>query len=109
MYIEVQTLAFLKAADDPEEIARLRIAVRTEHAHQALGRFRGQPAGFLKPNGDVAIVVQDRTADIDLVGKKTLHAFFEQHLREPRVACEPLPDCHPEIARQINADTAPQR
>ena len=41
LYVEEQTVAFLEAADDLEEIACLRIAVGTEHTHQALGRLRG--------------------------------------------------------------------
>ena len=43
LYFEVQALALLKAADDLEKIARLRIALRAEHSHQAFGRLRGNP------------------------------------------------------------------
>ena len=42
LHFGVQSLAFLKAPDDLEEIARLRIAVWTEHAHQALRPDMGQ-------------------------------------------------------------------
>ena len=35
--LEVHALAFLQAAKDLKQIARLRIPVRTEHPHQALG------------------------------------------------------------------------
>ena len=90
LYLEVQTLAFLEASDDLEEIARLRIAVRTEHAHQALGRLRGQPTEFPKTDGPVDIVAQNRLSDVDLAGEKALHTLFEQSLPEARVALEPL-------------------
>ena len=41
--LETKTLALLKAADDLEQVPGLGISVRSEHAHQALGRFVCQP------------------------------------------------------------------
>ena len=108
LYLEVQPLAFLEASDDLEEVARLRIAVRTEHAHQALGRLRGQPTEFPKTDGRVDIVAQNRLSDVDLAGEKALHTFLEQSLPEARVALEPLPDRHSEIARQWHGRRTPQ-
>ena len=35
--LEVHAFSLLQATDDLEQVARLGIAVRTEHAHQALG------------------------------------------------------------------------
>ena len=71
LHLEVQTFAFLKAADDLEEFARLRIAVRTKHAHQALGLLGGRSPEFLKPNGRVDIVAQHRLADVDLASNES--------------------------------------
>ena len=39
--LQTQTLALLQAADDLEQVARLRVAVRPQHPHQALGRLVG--------------------------------------------------------------------
>ena len=84
---EVQTLALLKAANDLEEIARLRIVGWTEHAHQTLGRLRGRPTEFPKPDGRVDMVAQNRLADIHLTGKRALHTFLEQRLAETEGRC----------------------
>ena len=48
---DLKPLAFLKVADDLKQVPGLRIAVGAEHAHQALGRLRGQPAQLLKADG----------------------------------------------------------
>jgi hypothetical protein len=45
--MEAQPRALLQVADHAEEIFRLRIAARSEHTDQALGRRAGRFAEFL--------------------------------------------------------------
>ena len=61
-----------------KRFARLWTAVRIEHAHEALGRLRGQPTEFPKPDCRIDIIAQNRLADIHLAGKQAPHTFFEQ-------------------------------
>ena len=56
----------LKAANELERVAGLRIAVWAEHAHQALRRFGGQATQLLKANSRVGVVAKDRLAGIQI-------------------------------------------
>jgi hypothetical protein len=47
--MQLDACAFLQMADHVEEIARLRIAARTEHADQAFGLGAGWSPSFSKP------------------------------------------------------------
>src|SRR5437016_14516898 len=56
--LEVQSLCSLEVVDDLEEIAGLRVAAWTEHAHQALGRPFCPATQLLEPNRRVDIVAK---------------------------------------------------
>src|SRR2546427_1863708 len=56
--LEVQSLGSLEMVDDLEEIAGLRVAAWTEHAHQALGRPFCSATQLLEPNRRVDIVAE---------------------------------------------------
>ena len=54
--LQTQTLALLQAADDLEQVAYLRVAVRPQHPHQAPGRLAGHSAEFPKSDCRVDVV-----------------------------------------------------
>ena len=95
LHFEVKTLALLKAADDLEQVPSLRIAVRTEHAHQALGRLFGQSAQLLKPDRGVDVVAQHRLAGVHITRQQALDTLLEQLLTEGRIACDTRPGSFP--------------
>ena len=74
VHFKLDTLALLYAADDLEQVASVRIAGRTEHPHQALGRLVSQQAQLVEPDGRVDIVAQHGLARIDVTGEQALGA-----------------------------------
>ena len=69
-----------------EEVAGLGIAIRSEHAHEALWRLVSKSAKLLEANSCVYVVAQYDLASIDVSRKQTLDAFFQQTLAKDRVA-----------------------
>ena len=86
--LEVKPFALLKSADDFEEVPCLRIAVGTEHAHQALGRLLRQPAEFLKSDRGIDVVAQNRLAGVHIPRQQALDTLLEQLLTEGRIALD---------------------
>ena len=64
-HFELDALVLLDAADDLEEVAGVRIASRSEHAHETVGRLIGDGGKLLEPDGGVDIAAQLDLADID--------------------------------------------
>src|ERR1019366_4620768 len=72
----------LQESDDVEEILRLGIPIRAEHAHQT---FRGALDCFTKfaeSDCRVDTVAQHRFPGIDIAREKCLDSFNEQRLAE---------------------------
>jgi hypothetical protein len=63
-----------------EQIAPMRIPVRTEHAHQAFGRSFRDTTEFLKPNRHIDVVAQNRFSSIQISGQERFHASTEEFL-----------------------------
>src|SRR5262249_20752717 len=76
----------LQPAEDSEQIAGARVAARTEHPHQALGRRPSLTCQPLKPHGGVNIVAQDRLPGIHISGKHLLDRLGEQRSTKRRIA-----------------------
>ena len=85
---ELKPLAFLKVADDLEQVASLRIPVGAEHAHQALGRLLRQAAELLKSDRGVDVVTQNRLAGVHIPRQQALDPLLEQFLTEVRIALD---------------------
>ena len=100
---EAESFALLEAADDLEQVPRLRIAVRTEHAHQALGRLAGQFAEFPKADGGIDVIAQNRLARPGIPCKQAFDAFLEQRFPERGIALDPRPNRLLEISCQRHA------
>src|SRR5271165_2811392 len=77
---------FLQITDDAEEIARLRIAARTEHADQALSRRVSRLAELLEANRRLDVVAQDRLAGLDIARQHGVDAFAQEIFREGGIA-----------------------
>ena len=74
----------LQIADDAEEVARLRIAARAEHADQALGGRVGRLAELFEADGRLDVVAQDRLAGVDVAGQHRVDAFAQQRFARRR-------------------------
>jgi hypothetical protein len=78
----------LEVAEHGEQILRLRIAVRSEHPHQALcgdASRRGEP---LEAQGGVDVIAQDCLARRYVSGQERLDTLAQQRLPESRIAGE---------------------
>jgi hypothetical protein len=78
--LELETLGTLKVTNHFEQIARMRIPVRTEHAHQAFGRSFRDATEFLKPNRRIDVVAQNRFSSIEI------------SVRVPKILTKPFPE-----------------
>lgn len=79
---QMQAGRFLQIADDGEEIPRLRIAARAEHADQALGRRAGRLGELLEADGRLDGVAQQQLSGLDVAAQHGLDAFAQQRLGE---------------------------
>lgn len=78
--LELETLSTLKVTNHFEQIARLRVPGRAEHAHQTFcGSFR-DATELLKPDCRVDVVAQNRFSLIEISGQERLHAFTKEFL-----------------------------
>ena len=75
-------LVLLDTADDLEEVPGVRIAGRSEHAHDTLRRFVSEGAELSEPEGGVDVVAQHDLASVDIPGKRVLDAFLDQPSRK---------------------------
>src|SRR5947207_13464530 len=65
-HAQAEPVALLQIADDAEQIARLRVAARPEHADQALGRGAQFAAELLEAVSRLDVVPQDGLARPDV-------------------------------------------
>ena len=76
----MQSLSSLEMVDDLQEIAGLRVAAWTEHAHQALGRPFCSATQLLEPNRRVDIVAKYCLPGVEIPGEKAFDAFTQKLL-----------------------------
>ena len=76
---------FLQHPDDLRQIGRGRIAARTEHPHEALGRYSRGFGQRWKAGGRIDEVAQYRARRADVALDQGLHRFLEQRLPEFRI------------------------
>jgi hypothetical protein len=89
--VELETGPLLQVADDAEEVTRLRIAARAEHADEALRLRAGRLTKLLEADRRLDVVAQDRLAGVDIAGEHGVDAFAQQRFAESGIACDPLP------------------
>jgi hypothetical protein len=97
--LEVKPLCSLEVVDDLEEIACLRVAARTEHAHQALGRPFCSATQLLEPNRGVDIVAKYCLPGVEIPGEKALDAFTQKLLSVLAVRSKARLHCLLELSR----------
>jgi hypothetical protein len=73
LYMNAFTL--LKMSDHIKQVARLWVAPRPQHPHEALGRPAGLLAQRLKANRGIDVIAQDRLAGLRVAGQKALQGF----------------------------------
>ena len=78
--LELETFGTLKVTNHFEQVARLRIPGRAEHAHQALGGSFRDATELLKPDRRVNVVAQNRFSRIEISRQERLHAFTKEFL-----------------------------
>ena len=82
-HLELQTFGALQVADDFEEVARLWVALRAEHTHQALRRPTRQATQLLESDGGIDVVAQYRLARVEVSDQQTLDPFTQKLLAVP--------------------------
>src|SRR5882672_10538461 len=87
--VQAEARALLQVTDHAEEVLGLRIAARSEHADQALGRRAGRFAKLFKADGRLDVVAQDRLASINITAQHCIDAFAKKSLGEFLVGLDP--------------------
>ncbi len=99
----MQAGLLLQIADDGEEIFRLRIAARAEHADQALGGRAGRLGELFEADGRLDGVAQQRLSGLDIAAQHGVDALAQQRLREFRVGLDVMLHKVLEFLRSCNA------
>src|SRR5208337_931134 len=97
--VKAHAFSLLKIGDDLEQVARLRIAGGSEHAHEAFGRAVNHFGKFNETHSRVDIVAQDGLAGAHVAGKQTLDTFAEKFLAKRGVALGTGLDRFSEVSR----------
>lgn len=84
--LELNALALLQTADDLEEVAHLRVAVRPGHAHQTLRRLVRSPGAFLESDSRIDVVAQYCLPGIRVAGEQTRRTLLQTYLANCRNA-----------------------
>ena len=74
----MKPLFFLEVLDNLEEITRLRVAARTEHAHEALRRPFCPATQLLESDRRIDVVAKYRLPRVEISGEKAFDAFPQQ-------------------------------
>jgi hypothetical protein len=85
-HLQMEPALLLQVAEHGEEVARLRIAARTEHAHEALGRRAGGAAERLEADRRIDVVAQDGLAGLEVAFQHARHRFLQKRLAEVGIA-----------------------
>jgi hypothetical protein len=83
-----------------KQIARLRVALRSKHPHQAFWRFVSKTAQLLKANGAVDVIAENGLAGADIARKEALHASPQKLRPKIRVLFDACPYGLLKISRQ---------
>ncbi len=75
-HVKPDARLLLQSADDAEEVARLRVAARAEHADQAFGGRAGGLRELLEADGGLDVIAQDGFAGVDVAGQQGVDAFL---------------------------------
>jgi hypothetical protein len=70
-----ERLHAFEMSDHIKQVARLWVAPRPQHPHEALGRPAGLLAQRLKANRGIDVIAQDRLAGLRVAGQKALQGF----------------------------------
>src|SRR6516164_7649431 len=100
--MQLQAGLLLQVAEHAEEVARLRVAARPEHADQALGRCRGRRAQLLEADRGLDVVAQDSLAGVDIAGQHGVDPLAQQRLAVSGIACDLPLHQFPETPCQCN-------
>jgi hypothetical protein len=90
----------LQIGNDLEQVASLRVAVGTEHPHQALRGAMGSVAQLCEANRGIDKITQYDFASFHVTGEEVFDSLAEKRLAEARVAFYARPDCFLEIPCQ---------
>src|SRR5882757_7941098 len=103
---QTESVALLQIADDAEQIARLRVAARPEHADQALRRGAQRAAQLLEALGCLDVVTQDGLAGVDIAREHRLDRFLDECFAERRIGCDVVVDQLAHTASQGGPDSS---
>lgn len=84
--LKVQAFRALQLTNHFEEISRLRIPSRAEHAHQALRRPSREAAQLFEPDSRVDVIAQDGLPRVDVPRQQTFDAFPQERFAVPAVS-----------------------
>jgi hypothetical protein len=79
--------ALLQIAYHAEQILRLRIAARAEHADQALGRRAGGSPELFKSDRRLDVIPKDDLAGLEVAAEQRIDALAQQGLGESIQRC----------------------
>jgi hypothetical protein len=88
--MQLEACLLLKVADHTEQISRLRIAARSEHADQTFGLRAGFGTEPFKADCRLDVVAQNGFAGIDVASEHGVDAFAQERAAEFRIACDTL-------------------
>ena len=66
--LKVKSFSPLKVRNHIEQVPRLRVALRTEHAHETLRGRVSQIAQFLEADGCIDVITENRFAGVEIAG-----------------------------------------
>src|ERR1700722_3720644 len=69
---------FLQIPDDPEEITRLRVSTRPEHANKAFRWGAGRGAESLKAHGRLDVVTENGLTGLDVSREHRIDSFAQK-------------------------------
>src|SRR5579863_10130650 len=84
---------FLQIGNDLEEVLRLRIALRTEHAHEYLWRAAKVGSEFDKTDRAVNVFAEYRFSGLHIASEHAADAFLQQRPTEAGAVPQPLIQC----------------
>src|SRR5580698_326683 len=82
--LKIDAFLCLKMSEDAKQVLGGRVAIWTEHSHEAVGGDGGRLFELPKANRGVDIVAQDCAAGLLVAGEHQLDRFPKQRLAKPR-------------------------
>ena len=94
--VKLYARLLLQVADHVEQVLRLRIAARTEHADQTLRWRAGCGSELFKSDSRLDVVAQNRLSGFHIAGEHRVDALAQQRLRKLGVVLDVPLDQFPE-------------